>query len=55
MRKKVSSLKIEFESTTVIKCGWEIRLTIITCLGGKKCKGLGQTCLLIKSSFYNKG
>jgi len=36
-------------------CGWEIRLTIITCLGGKKCKGLGQTCQLIKSSFYNKG
>jgi len=38
MRKKVRSLKIEFESTTVIKCGWDIRLTIITCLGGKNAR-----------------
>jgi len=35
MRKNVRSFKIEFESTVVIKCGWEIRLTIITCLGEK--------------------
>jgi len=28
----------EFESTVVIKCGWEIRLTIITCLGGKNAR-----------------
>jgi len=38
MRKKVRSLKIELESTAVIKCGWEIRLIITTCLGGKNAR-----------------
>jgi len=28
----------EFESTAVIKCGWVIRLTIITCLGRKNAR-----------------